>query len=97
MWVASFMFGGGLSVAIVGLVPAKPSLVVAPGISYASTDHTAIPVIILHTKPTLFNTGRAHFMAFINNKKLSYRKRTARCAISVEILSAAAQLCKNRI
>jgi len=32
---------------------------------------------------------------FVNNKKLNYRRGTARCVVSIEILPIATQQCRN--
>jgi len=58
---------------------------------------------IKYTAAILFNSTRKllwfevtkMLIAVLRNMKLSYRRRTARCIISVEVLPIATQQCKN--
>ena len=46
----------------------------------------------MHTKRFMIHT---HIHTHIHHKKLSYRRGTARCVVSVEILPIATQQCRN--
>jgi len=55
---------------------------------------TACPVVQL-AYPVLIISGSDSCFTVLRNKKLSYRRGTARCVVSIEILPIATHRCRN--
>ena len=60
------------------------------------TPHLGVIIMtISEYDPTLYEFYTAQFLQFKDNKKLSYRRGTARCVVTIEILPIATQQCRN--
>ena len=74
-----------------------PALAVHPFTQLVPTCSSSSLAPALHNAS--MRTQRRKFIIIIcshnNNKKLSYRRGTAQCVVSVEILSIATQRCRN--
>ena len=56
---------------------------------------TRLIVVVVVLLIPVSTCGFVPVMGFKSNKKLSYRRGTARCVVSVEILPVATQQCRN--
>ena len=56
---------------------------------------TRLIVVVVVLLIPVSTCGFVRVIGFKSNKKLSYRRGTARCVVSVEILPVATQQCRN--